>query len=200
MRRLLILIVISLVVSTSYGQSKEKDINKAGFKFDINSSVILGSDIPDTSEIGAKTGFSAGIFYREALGGIFGGQIEVRYVQMGGIAKQKDFEDTKILLDYIRFGAQFKLYPLTSTLGANAFLGFEYGLLLSANQQVGDEEKVDIGDLYKSGDYGIHAGVGLDFDFGLTTDLRIYLGVADITETSLSGRNFSVQYHLGWGF
>jgi hypothetical protein len=198
MRRLLILVILSFMVSFAYSQNKEKDINKAGFKLDINSSYLVGS-IADTTEFGGRTGFSAGIFYREALGGIFGGQIEVRYVQMGGVNKVYDVETQ---LDYIRFGAQFKLYPLTSTLGANAFLGFEYGILLNAKQQdIADKETfIELKDYYSSGDYGIHVGAGLDFDFGLTTDLRLYLGLADITEGTPDARNLSIQYHLGWGF
>jgi hypothetical protein len=94
------------------------------------------------------------------------------------------------------------VYPLTSTLGANAFVGAEYALLLNAQQQdiVDKENFIDVSDFYSSSDYGVHAGLGLDFDFGLTTDLRIYLGLADISQTSESARNLSIQYHLGWGF
>jgi hypothetical protein len=198
MRRLLILIGLSAMLSVGYGQEKEKDINKVGFKLDINSSYLVGN-IADTTEFGGRTGFSAGIFYREALGGIFGGQLEIRYVQMGGVNKKYDVETE---LDYVRLGAQFKLYPLTSTLGANAFLGFEYGILLNAKQQdiANKDAFIDLKDLYSAGDYGIHVGAGLDFDFGLTTDLRVYLGLADITEGSPDARNLSIQYHLGWGF
>jgi len=198
MRRLLILIALSLVISPSYGQDKGKiDINKVGFKLDINSSLLVGQ-IADTTEIGARTGFSAGVFYRESLGGIFGGQLEIRYVQMGGVNKVQNIETE---LDYVRLGAQFKLYPLTSTLGVNAFFGLEYGMLLSAtNTDLSTTTSYDVTDFFSGGDYGIHIGAGLDFDFGLTTDLRLYLGLADINETKPDARNLSIQYHLGWGF
>src|SRR5690349_19781610 len=102
MRRLLILFSLSVMLSCAYGQTTEKDINKVGFKLDINSSVLVG-DITDTTEIGARTGFSGGIFYRESLGGIFGGQLEVRYIQMGGIDKHANIETQ---LNYVRFGGQ----------------------------------------------------------------------------------------------
>lgn len=205
MRKLLILFVLVAGITASYAQgtqpaplpgNKEKDINKAGIKFGINSSTLLG-DRADT--MGSRTGLSIGIFYREALGGIFGGQVEVRYIQMGAFNTAEDIE---LNLDYIRFGLQFKLYPLTSTLGANAFVGAEYGILLNAEQQdITDKTKyIDVADFFSSSDYGVHAGVGLDFDFGLTTDVRIYLGLPDITTTSEAARNLSLQFNLGWGF
>lgn len=201
MRKLLILLALSAVLSPSFAQNTEKkvDINKAGIKFGINSSALVGS-IADTTEMGMMTGYSLGLFYRESLGGIFGGQIEIRYItQMGGVNKIYDIETH---LDYLRLSAQFKLYPLTSTLGVNAFLGFEYGFLIDAQQEDIDNKGkfFELKDYYTSSDYGIHVGAGLDFDFGLTTDLRLYLGVADIKEQAPSARNLSIQYHLGWGF
>lgn len=210
MRKLLILLALILAVGTSFSQDKEKrlDINKAGFKFDINSSYITLGDLPsDTAYLGlpneyfAKTGYSFGLFYREALGSIFGGQVEVRYVQMGAYDKRSDIETR---LDYLRLGAQFKLYPLTSTLGANAFLGFEYGILIAAEQDdpTDKSKAIDLKDLgiFKPGDFGVHFGVGLDFDFGFTTDLRLYLGLADIREKAPAAHNLSSQLHIGWGF
>src|SRR5215207_1292802 len=113
MRRFLIYLLLIVGIQSVYAQEdKKKDISKAGIKLDINSSTLLG-DRADT--MGSRTGLSAGLFYREALGGIFGGQIEIRYIQMGAHNTVQNFD---LHLDYIRLGAQFKLYPLTSTLGA----------------------------------------------------------------------------------
>ena len=208
MRKLLLLVILTVGFTTIYAQGtpapapppseKKNDINKAGIKLGINSSVLTGQ-IADTTQIGSRTGFSGGIFYREGLGGIFGGQIEIRYIQMGGVNNVLDIETQ---LDYVRFGVQFKLYPLTSTLGANAFFGAEYGILINAKQQdpVDKNSYIDVADFYSGSDFGIHAGVGLDFDFGFTTDLRAYFGLADVTEGTPDAHNFSLQFNFGWGF
>lgn len=149
----------------------------------------------------SRTGFVGGVFAQFGLGSPWFIQPEVLYSSKGFGA-----ESETLSLNYVEipvlFGAAFPLS--NSALKPMVFAGPSVGFALSC-----DAEGEDCGDIYKSVDFGLVFGAGIQYaldNISLFLDGRYDMGLTnvldDITEidVDVSVKNRAWQFMAGVGF
>lgn len=167
-----------------------------------------------------RLGSTAGIFVNYKFNGtIMAIQPELSYVRSGGMLNYSDINDLKYNIKFnyenIRIGFLVKAYPFGGfNIMAGPCLGYNfsptniyyksnsesiYGPDLNTQQQLRNVLK-------GRPDFGIIAGIGYEFSFGLSIEACYTFGVSDVIETQINGYRFiensnkthSVQLTLGW--
>lgn len=195
---LLTFVLVALALSAFAQGDAGKGITAKGFKVGVTMANLTG-DIEDTK---MKIGFAAGGFFTYSFSPTFAIQPEVLYCMKG--AKADTDEGEKLKLDYLAIPVMFKYsFPTEGKIAPNIFAGPEVGILLSAK-----EEDEDIKEYFKSVDFGIGFGAGIDIAMEsgkLTLDARYTLGLSNIADTDedesdFSVKNATIMVMLGYGF
>ena len=170
-----------------------------GIKAGLNMTTIGNemSDINFSPEL--KHDFHAGIFfnmnfgYRENKPGFFVLQPELLYSRQGFL-----LNDDRVNFDYITLPLMIKLYLYQG-------FSFEFGpwisylLAVNPNSTTISGSNIKLSDLKGGKDAGIAAGIGYDFDFGLTIGARYRHGLSDMA-SNLLWTNRVISISLGWKF
>lgn len=149
-------------------------------------------------DISARTGFHVGAYAHINIIGGFGIQPEVLYSSQGsewvdnagvGFDIENKFQYLNIPL-LLRFNiAMFNLH-----------LGPQFGILTTAKSDV-NGVTTDIKDQFKSGDFSVAAGVGVNLPFNLNATVRYVAGLSDIgdePDTIGEVKNATLQISLGY--
>lgn len=180
--------------------------NHLGFVGGVN---LADMDVDETGNVDLKnrTGLGAGGVLEIGLGSNLALRLEPMYLQKGVKAEETDPQSGTVeitfKLDYIEVPLFFKL-GLGSGTGVRPYLlaGPTVGFNTSAKAEVsagGFSVSGDIGELFKSVDFGAGFGAGFDFPFGNNSffiEGRYALGLANILEegdVNLGGEQVAVQ-------
>jgi hypothetical protein len=199
MKRFLVAAVLVLALaSTASAQSP----NKLGIKGGLNMFKPYGDDVMD---VDYYTSFAIGGFYAREVSEIFVLQPEIYYSVKGGIENDEDGEST-LKLSYIdipvllKFNLPIKDRNWAPNLYAGPYLAFLMGADVDGN---------DVKDFFKSTDFGLVVGAGIDFRLGegknlLNLDFRYSMGMTKIydlgDEFEVEAYNNGFQFLLGYGF
>lgn len=210
--RFLFLVFFIIISSHVFGQSFN-----IGVKAGINSSHLTGTFSP---KIGiqypkqGKLGAVFGAFGQYSLSEKFSLQTELLYSIEGevyeyystqsGTTARESYDFT---FYYVRIPIFLKYYPVRKF---NIFAGPYVDYMIHANLRLEVETELtkdvldtDINKAFSTWHYGISGGVGYEFDFGLSLDLRYTLGINDIvdldvfvfTDTRQSILTLALGYH-----
>lgn len=153
-------------------------------------------------DINARTGFHAGVYAHISLGAI-GIQPEILYSSQGS-----EFEQTVTGTNgQNTFSIKNKLAYLNVPVLVrfniamfNIHVGPQFGFLASADLDVNDVAN-DVKDQYKSGDFSIAAGVGVNLPLNLNATVRYVAGLSDIgnePDTLGEVKNATLQISVGY--
>ena len=165
-----------------------------------------------------KMGFDGGAFFDVEFSPGYSIQAEFLYAMKGLKLDLMGMGEFEWKLDYIEIPILLKRKLITEgDVRPVFFAGPAIGILSSANQKVefmGEEEEVDIKDVFTSTDIGLVVGAGLDWMVGtsgkLTLDARFTISLTDnfdkssqevediVTDESL--RNWNLALMVGYGF
>ncbi|WP_299178099.1 porin family protein [uncultured Chryseobacterium sp.] len=160
--------------SLVFAQEKEK--TSSPIQFGLKAGLNVASINEDEAK--AKAGLYGGAFVNIPLASSFSIQPEVLYNGAG--AKDENFSDVRVNLDYISIPAMFQ-YNALPNLYVEA--GPQFSFLINAKVKT-DLGSADVKDNFKSFDLGIGLGAGyyITPDFGVTA--RFVAGVTDIAENN----------------
>lgn len=154
-------------------------------------------------DISSRTGFHGGLYAHISLGTI-GIQPELLYSSQGS-----EFEETVTGSDgspntlSIKNKFAYLTVPILVRFNIamfNVHVGPQFGILASADLDVNDVAR-DVKDQYKSGDFSIAAGLGVDLPFNLNATVRYVAGISDISDNldDLGEvKNTTLQVSLGY--
>lgn len=199
------LFLIAFVTAPLWAQAQLDD-SRFGVKGGVNFTNFYTGDVGDRN---VKTGFNLGLFAELAVGDQFSIQPEVLLTTKGNKTDYSGFlgidQEVKFGLTYIEIPVLAKI-----TLGEiiNLHVGPYAGYLIGANVSTdGDlgEEYEDLDrDNFKTWDYGLAAGLGVDIDL-VTIGARYNLGLARVGEGGVwdnileDNRNSVAQIYLAIG-
>ena len=174
MKKILLFTTFCFLSAIVFAQAKIELGIKAGANF-------ANTDIDDSESI---TAFHGGAYGLVKLANI-GIQPEILWSQQGA-----EFDGLGELdFSYVNIPVMLKFYL---PLGLNLQAGPQFGVLLNAENQDGD----DLSDFYKSSDLSAALGAGWDAPFGLQFSARYVLGLSDINDSdggdSVSNRTFQL--------
>lgn len=162
---------------------------------------------PPPDDFQDLTGPAFGVFFAYNLGGPVWLQTELFYSRRGSRIEEAEAEYA-YKLDYLEVPLLLRLVPLKGAVSP-VLLGGPYGSLLLKARGVatieGRSEAEDIKELFKSADYGLKLGAGMQFRAGrllLLVEGRYTHGLADIAKELEEGsvRNRGLALLLGVGF
>ncbi|HEX7048670.1 MAG TPA: porin family protein [Longimicrobiales bacterium] len=172
----------------------------------LNRATIASEELEEGSDLSARYGLLIGGFMEVATGNRFAIRPELLFVQKG--VEFEEGDDTGALkFSYIEVPvlARFAL----DVRGASAvtpvlFAGPAIGFRVDAELESTDDDTGDVSDIYKSTDFGLVLGGGLEVS-SLSFDLRYEIGLMklddaeDIAELSNRGLSLTVGYTLPFG-
>ncbi|MEM6523751.1 MAG: porin family protein [Bacteroidota bacterium] len=172
---------------------------QAGFRLGIKGGLNF-ANIGGDLDADSRTGFHAGAFATIKITK-FAIQPEIIFSKQGYNLdiSTSDFESN---FSYINVPVLMKLYLIG---GLNLQIGPQFGFLASAKGDVVNdlgeiESGSDIKDLYKSTDFSVGLGAGIDLPFGLTADARYNLGLSDIDDSSASAEINNQVFQVSVGY
>lgn len=159
----------------------------------------------------SKTGFLAGAFVGIGIVGNWGVKPEVAYIQKGFKVEGTDVSTGQPLtlstdMDYLEFLVPVGLDLAVEGEGVKPrlYAGPSLGLALSCEVKPDtDEPPQDCKDSFKSSDFGIVFGIGVELGSGpgaFLADLRYDYGITDLNDTGddISNKNRSIQLLVGY--
>lgn len=161
---------------------------------------------------GSKTTIDLGAFLQVPLGQnspiVF--QPEVIYVMKGGKYEESGGE-LSYNFDYIEVPLLVKYnFPVEGSITPNLFVGPVVSFLTTAKVKVefdGEEDESDIKEYFKSTDFCLAFGGGIDVMMGtsgtLTFDIRYELGLTNTYDEDFGGaevKHNALLFNVGWGF
>ena len=200
MKKIIITLLFAGSALLSYSQTEFAAGIKAGPNF-----ATLDTDASAGEIYENRTGWHVGAFML-IKGEKFGFQPEVIFSQQGSKFKYNtNSPSLNQNFSYVNIPLIFKLYTIA---GINLQLGPQIGLLTSAEREdfvtgtSGPISKEDIKSDLKKTDISLALGVGWDFPFGLSADVRYNVGVQDINEATdgEEAKSRVFQISLGWNF
>lgn len=162
-----ILIFFFLISSTVVVQAQ-------GVAFGIKGGVNFANQDIETISTKSKTGFHGGVFTSIMFSEHLGMQPELFFSSQGAELELDNLEDAKNEFNYLTIPLLLKIKPSKAL---NLYLGPQVGLLTSATR---GGQSLD--DLYKSSDFSLSFGVGLDLLEMLELGARYNLGLSDIND------------------
>ena len=173
---------------------------QAGFRLGLKGGLNFANLDTDT-DLDSRTGFHAGAFATIKISKV-AIQPELIFSQQGA-----QFElgglDLESNFSYLNVPVMLKLYLVG---GLNVQVGPQFGFLLSGDQEApdinGNITEADVQDFYKSSDFSVGLGAGIDLPFDLTVDARYNLGISEIDddESIDATRNQVFQVSVGYRF
>ena len=166
MRKITLSIVTCMVFVFANAQS-----TRFGVKGGLNISNFTGYQ----EDVKSLAGFHVGGFAEIKVSEKFAIQPEFLFSTQGTTVEGFDGDsNTNVKLNYLNIPVLAKYY-ITHAFSVEA--GPQIGLLLSAKSR-GE----DIGDLYKSSDFGLNLGLGYNFTEDFSIGLRYTIGLSDIAD------------------
>lgn len=207
MRRMVI-VALTLALFLSLSLSVHSKV-RLGPKAGVAITSVGGEDF---EQLDSKMSVALGAFVQVPVGqnSPFSIRGEVQYIGKGG--KIEDGGGTlKLNLNYLEIPVFVKYsIPVEGKVMPNFFAGPVVGFLTSAKQKYeydGDEEEYDIKDFFKSTEFSLCLGGGVDVVMGasgvLSLDLRYEFGLANIYDVGLGDEEFknnAIMFNAGWGF
>jgi Outer membrane protein beta-barrel domain len=183
-------LIVSCVMAQNFSGGIKVGLNLADQK-------ISGSGIAlDTKTMPA---FHGGVFVTYMFAEKTGVQPELLYSMQGSKIDIDGFKiDSKF--DYLNIPVLFR-YNITQIINVNA--GPQVGFLMSAKQK-SDGTTEDVKSSFKSTDFSLAFGAGIDLPVGLIGGVRYSLGLAKIQDTndpdfgSTDFKNNNLQIYLGY--
>lgn len=186
MKKVLFSLSLLVVSYFSFSQAKVEVGLKAGANFS-NNAYDINSGSVDTDAI---TAFHGGLYGLVKVGAI-GVQPEVLLSKQG--SKINNGEDVD--LTYLNIPVMIKFYL---PLGLNLQAGPQFGVL--TEDVKADIDGDDVVDTFKSSDFGLGFGAGIDAPFGLQANIRYIVGLSNISDiqddalsTEIKNRTFQVS-------
>ncbi|MGD8867779.1 MAG: porin family protein [Gemmatimonadales bacterium] len=193
------LLVLLLAVS---GHSQTSVGVRGGFSY---------SELAGEIKTDSKSGFLIGAFVGFGIAGNLGIRPEISYVQKGAKVEGSDLATGEPLsqttdIDYFELliPVGIDLAVEGETVQPRLYVGPTLGLALSCefDPDTGDPSQ-DCKDDFKSSDFGVVFGVGVELGSGpgaFLADLRYDYGIADINDTgdNISKKNRSIQLSFGY--
>ena len=202
MKKFLVVSLAALCVAALLPQSLSAGFGlKGGYALSKFSSTA--TDAPDFMNLPAPVG---GFFFSLGLGPL-AIQPEVLYVRMGAKTEAEGLA-LEYRLDYIQVPVLFKMSVIPAGPVRPIIYAGGYGsFMLNAKGVMtfeGTTEEADLGDMFKSSDFGLVGGVGLEFKLPgimISVEGRYNYGLANIAEgEGGEGKNRSIMALVGIGF
>ena len=198
--------VLAVLVAVPFLTQAQLDDSRFGVKGGINFTNFYANDVGDQN---IKTGFNVGLFAELAVGEQFSIQPEVLLSTKGN---RTDYSGVLGLEQEVKFGLTYIEIPVLAkvTLGEilNLHVGPYAGYLIGANVSTDGDLGAEYEDLdrdnFKTWDYGLAAGIGVDLDL-VTIGARYNLGLAKVGESGVwdnileDNRNSAAQIYVAVG-
>jgi hypothetical protein len=195
------LFIISLLLIALTATASAQSPGFIGIKGGLNMFKPYGDDVVDASY---NIGFAIGGFYCHSINEILMLQPEIYYSVKGGKGEDEGVENT-LKLSYIDIPVllKFNLPVEDKSWAPNIYAGPYLAFLMAA-----DLEGIDVKDSFKSTDFGLVVGAGLDFKLSegaqmLSFDVRFSVGftkIYDMVDEELDAFNNGFQFLVGYGF
>jgi hypothetical protein len=156
MKKLVIVVLLSIVASAAFAQAEVS----LGLKVGANFSKF------NEEEADNLTSFHGGAFVLFKLTKI-GIQPELLFSQQGA-----SIQDVDLKTAYMTIPVMLKIYLVQ---GFNIQLGPQFGFLTKA-----ELDGSDVKESFKNSDLSANVGLGIDLPFGLTVDGRYNIGLSDV--------------------
>jgi hypothetical protein len=192
MKKLILGIAIA-ISSLTFAQEKAK-ASASPVSFGVKAGLNVSSINSDDAK--AKAGLYAGVFANIPVASFFSVQPEVLYNGMG--AKNKDYSDVRLNLDYISVPVMLQ-YNVLPEFYLEAGPQFSFAI----NKKIkGDGGSVDVDKYYKGFDFGVGIGAGYYIAQGFGVTARFVAGATDIIENNSSDaiRNSVFQVGIAYKF
>lgn len=187
MKKVLILLVVTLTTSTFYAQGVDLGL-KAGLNF---------ANITDASGLSNRTGFVIGAFAGGKLGDKIGIQGDLLYSAQGAKSDQAGIDD--IDLNYVNVPVVLK-YFLTDQIHIHG--GPQFGFVVDDNisnvfNDIAEAETFDLSGI---------VGIGIDLPMGIRLDGRYNFGLNDVISSkdnsavASGGKNSVITLSAGYSF
>jgi hypothetical protein len=199
-------LTVSLAVLFTAALLPQSGTAAVGFKGGLGLSTLAMTPASSISQVNLKAPVG-GVFFGIGLG-LFSIQPEILYIRMGTRLQEAGSSDwMEIRLDYVQVPVLLKINVLPGPISPMIY-GGPYGAYRFAARGAvsGVAGAVDIGDAYKTTDYGVVFGGGIDFKLvviKLSAEVRYNLGLADILnepDPGASSKNKSLMGLVGISF
>jgi len=192
MKKLILGIAIA-ISSLTFAQQKAKS-SASPVSFGVKAGLNVSSINADDAK--AKAGLYAGVFANIPVATSFSVQPEVLYNGMG--AKNKDYSDVRLNLDYISVPVMLQ-YNVLPELYLEAGPQFSFAI---SRKIKGDGGSVDVDKYYKGFDFGVGIGAGYYIAQGFGVTARFVAGATDIIENNSGDaiRNNVFQVGIAYKF
>lgn len=189
-----VFLLIALAIS-HVGVSQK--LLSAGIKAGLNMSTIT---VDDDAEYGFKPGYHVGAFAQVKFT-LLAVQIEGLYSEQGATVKL-DGKEMDFKQNYFNIPVTLKYFIVPAVnIQAGPQIGF-LSCIKSDYHPVIHEPFAEqhYTKAYKSTDFGVNVGIGVEIPFGLMVDARYYLGLTDISDYEGVGetKNSMVQFSVGY--
>jgi len=181
------------ISSLTFAQQKTK-ASASPVSFGVKAGLNVASINSDDAK--AKAGFYGGVFANIPVATSFSVQPEVLYNGLG--AKNKDYSDVKLNLDYISVPVMLQ-YNVLPELYLEAGPQFSFAI---SKKIKGNGNSVDVDNYYKGFDFGVGIGAGYYIVQGFGVTARFVAGATDIVENNPGDaiRNNVFQVGLAYKF
>ncbi|WP_426278235.1 porin family protein [Chryseobacterium sp. S-02] len=181
------------ISSLTFAQQKAK-ASASPVSFGVKAGLNVASINSDDAK--AKAGFYGGVFANIPVATSFSVQPEVLYNGLG--AKNKDYSDVKLNLDYISVPVMLQ-YNVLPELYLEAGPQFSFAI---SKKIKGNGNSVDVDNYYKGFDFGVGIGAGYYIVQGFGVTARFVAGATDIVENNPGDaiRNNVFQVGLAYKF
>ena len=206
MKKIIVVFVVLLLITEIWAKGFH-----IGVKGGLNITNIISED--DVFDFKSKTGiiFGGHVFY--PISNSIAIQPELLYTMKG---TEYEFDGMKVVhnLNYLEMPILVKLMSAKNNknIKPSLFFGPAVSMLLSAKSKTDypkdledlglKDEEIDIKNNRKSFDIGIIVGGGIDFNSGLTLDIRYNRGLTEIgaTESYVDMKNSVFSFLIGYNF
>ena len=205
-------LAIAVFMAIPFVSQAQMDDSRFGIKGGVNFTNFYQSDVGDQN---IKTGFNVGLFTELAVAEQFSIQPEVLLTTKGN---KTTYGDDGGVLDFlnadqeVKFNLTYIEIPLLAklTLGevlnihAGPYAGYLIGASSSFDGDLADGYEELNRDDFKTWDYGLAAGLGVDLD-AVTIGARYSLGLAKVGESGIwdnvlqDNKNSALQLYVGVG-
>lgn len=141
-----------------------------------------------TISTNSRTGFHGGIFASLMLSETLGLQPELLFSSQGSELELNNFNDVKNEFNYVSIPLLLKIKPADIF---NLYLGPQIGFMTSATRN-----SEDVKDLYKTSDFSVVFGAGLELLNKLELGVRYNLGLSNINDSDQELNDIEVKNRM----
>lgn len=178
------------------GLALASDLSAQRIAFGLKGGILASTDHATRIRTGIIPGATAGIYVPYHAGARFEIQPEIMLTVGGSSYIPQDGEQFIDRSYYLQVPLSFKLF-LGNEFNLNG--GLQMGKRLAVHRME-NGEKSDVGEKYKSMDFGLHGGIGMDLTSGVDIGLRYYSGMIPLllNDDAIFPKNRSLQLTVGY--